>query len=288
MGKNKFKSVVIPVLLGTMPFFMNVIIPVLLGIMTFFMEYKLSKSDYISDITVLLGFFFISGILAMILLIIYKRFDVCGWFVLSNCGVILVLIYSHLFKYHRIVFNMDNVYITMKVWAGINLICFVAKLIDKDNKIGSFKNYFKLSSITLACTYIHLLLTLSFPSNENIGVTAISLKNIIYGLAQISANSHFTTIDSIYPILSILLFTPVGFYTNILGRKLHVLYRVLILSTIPIVMEIIQYITCRGIFNIGSIILNLSGGLLGMLVALALEKVYSLIRNDEGQKILEL
>lgn len=70
--------------------FKNLIIPMLLGLLALFFEVVLFGQS--SEKVQIAVFLFISGIFTILLLLIYKRFDVCGWFAISNCGSILIII----------------------------------------------------------------------------------------------------------------------------------------------------------------------------------------------------
>lgn len=174
----------------------------------------------------------------------------------------------------------------MANWIGTNLVCFAVKLFDRNNRITHFNYFFRLSSIILACIYIPTLIYALFFKSVGVGFRGINLipfKDIRYDLLNISGRNFLYS--NIF--INILLFIPFGFYLNILGAKFNILTRTFILLAIPITIEIIQHTTSSGILDIDDVILNFAGGLIGMLLSLLLEKVYSTIRKVHSEKMLK-
>lgn len=258
------------------------IIPLLLGIAVLALEVFLF--GHASDKVELLGFFLTSSISAAFLLLVYKRFDVCGWFVISICGGILVTMLFSFLIISGLWISYTSGYIIMTNWIGINLVCFVVRLFDRNSKVTYFNHFFRLSSIIFAFIYIPTLIyALFFKSIGFKGINLVPFMDIRYDLLNISGTNFLYS----NTFINIFLFIPLGFYLNILGTKFHILTRASILISIPIIVEIIQYITSSGISDIDDVILNFTGGLIGMLLSLLLEKAYSIIRKSPDKRMLE-
>jgi glycopeptide antibiotics resistance protein len=261
--------------------FKNVIIPLLLGPLALFFEAVLFERS--SGKVGIVGFLFISSIFTVLLLLIYKRFDVCGWFAVSNCGSILIIILYALFISHAMMVDYSTAYLVMSNWSGVTLICFITKLMDKKSTIITFDKFFKLSSIIFGCAYLLILIySLFLKSYGGTGINLIPFKDIAHDLAQTSGNILYSN-----TFINILLFIPFGFYLNIIREKTSILCKLGILLVIPVIIEILQYITNSGISDIDDVILNFAGELIGMFLLFVLERLYTLIRKNNKEKLLQ-
>ena len=73
---------------------------------------------------------------------------------------------------------------------------------------------------------------------------------------------------------NLLLFLPLGFYMQVLSGRIRLLLRIMIVLSVPLLVEVLQYITGIGSADIDDVILNFVGGMAGMAVCSVLDVIY--------------
>lgn len=206
---------------------------------------------------------------SILLLRVTKHFTPCGWFTLSNCGAILIVLGVITIAEPRVHFDYEVAYMLMANWGGVTVTCFILKLFQIKKPLPGFQSYFRLCSVIFSFVYLFILTYSLFFKYYDLGTWS----NVNVMIVNLIAN--------------ILLFVPMGFYASIL-HKHHLLYSISALLTIPLLIEMIQHLTRTEIADIDDLILNFIGGLLGMLIHHVLEKLYQHIHKNANGRMLIL
>lgn len=262
-------------------------VPLLLGVIIMALELVIIL-PLSPKIAVLISFI-IPCISSISLLIYYKKFDMCGWFTITNSGTIVLFIVLILVAIPGTMLNYDIIYSLMLSWFGAIIPCFIIKFADKNNKYINFRTFFKLISIIFACIYLFTLsYALFFKDGVHglRGINIIPFKTIVPYLTGNALANRGTMVVNL--LANVLLFVPLGFYLAIINIKNNVFYKIGIFLAVPLTIEIVQFILKRGISDIDDIILNFLGSLLGMVLYVALEKTYSIIQQNSDERMLEL
>ena len=85
----------------------------------------------------------------------------------------------------------------------------------------------------------------------------------------------------------IVFFLPYGFFIAMVCRKLAVLLRVVLLLVLPVLVELIQFITGRSSCDADDVVFCFFGGLIGMLCFLVFNRLFQTIvgRNFDGSEV---
>lgn len=75
-------------------------------------------------------------------------------------------------------------------------------------------------------------------------------------------------------IMNVLIFVPLGIYAGILFRTWIAWKKILLFFSISLIIEVFQFILAVGAFDITDIINNTSGGIIGLMIYLGIEKVF--------------
>jgi glycopeptide antibiotics resistance protein len=87
-------------------------------------------------------------------------------------------------------------------------------------------------------------------------------------------------------ILNVVIFVPLGIYAGVLCKKRTLGKKLLFFFLISFMFEGLQYILRIGAFDITDIITNISGGIMGLLIFEAIEKIF---RNSlQSQKFINI
>ncbi len=86
---------------------------------------------------------------------------------------------------------------------------------------------------------------------------------------------------NVYPIENILLFIPFGLLLPLLNKRLHTVIRTTGLGLMSsLLIEVTQYITQRGYFQIDDIITNVLGTIIGYLIFIVVNRFYKTIQSS--------
>ena len=186
-------------------------VPVLLGLTCTVLEFFLS-SICRRNTGIVLMCFGLSAAFTTGLLAIYKRYTVCGWFAVSSCGGMMVLI-AYILTFPYMYINTSSVFIIAANWLAVVGVCVLVRFIKKKDDPADFNTFFRLSSIVFAAFYIAVLgyalfFQRSAARREIWGINLIPGATI---MAYMKGGNN--TIQAIVNLAAnILLFTPLGFY----------------------------------------------------------------------------
>jgi glycopeptide antibiotics resistance protein len=82
-------------------------------------------------------------------------------------------------------------------------------------------------------------------------------------------------IDKAESILNVAIFVPLGIYIGVLFKKWGWRRKLLSLASVSLTLEVLQFIFRIGAFDVTDIITNTTGGMLGLLLFEAIEKVFN-------------
>lgn len=66
-------------------------------------------------------------------------------------------------------------------------------------------------------------------------------------------------------LVNLLLFIPVGVYVKLIFNDSKVLVQLVYIATISVLFEVLQYILCVGVSDITDVVMNLLGGIIGII-----------------------
>lgn len=100
------------------------------------------------------------------------------------------------------------------------------------------------------------------------------LPNLQYiNLIPFAESSFQTGAFNTFEVLgNLIIFVPFGIYLNLLPTKLSYAKQVVLIATVSLVVELLQYIFSIGVTDITDLITNTLGGITGILLYLALKK----------------
>ena len=93
-------------------------------------------------------------------------------------------------------------------------------------------------------------------------------------------------IDVSETILNVIIFVPPGIYAGALFKSWTFSTKLFFLFLISLVFEVLQFILRIGIFDITDIITNTSGGIIGLMIFKAIEKVFN--NSVKAKKIINI
>lgn len=76
-------------------------------------------------------------------------------------------------------------------------------------------------------------------------------------------------------IMNTIIFIPLGIYAGVLFKRWPVVTKLFFVFSASLLVEAIQYILRVGAFDVTDIITNTSGGIIGLIIFIILEKVFS-------------
>lgn len=107
--------------------------------------------------------------------------------------------------------------------------------------------------------------------------------NLIPFKAPTILNGH---VDKGEMILNVIVFFPVGVYVAMLFDQWRFVKKLLLVLLISFVIEALQYLFAIGAFDITDLITNTSGGLIGIIVYFAIEKILN--SSLKAQKLISI
>ena len=87
-------------------------------------------------------------------------------------------------------------------------------------------------------------------------------------------------------ILNVVVFIPLGIYTGVLFKRWSFGSKILFFALISLLFEGLQYVLRIGAFDITDIITNTSGGIIGLLLFIAIEKLFN--NSIKAQKFINV
>jgi len=87
-------------------------------------------------------------------------------------------------------------------------------------------------------------------------------------------------------ILNVVIFVPLGIYAGVLFKRWNFAKKLFIFFLVSLIVEALQFILAVGAFDITDIITNTSGGIIGLLIFKAIEKVFDSI--VKAQKFINI
>lgn len=176
------------------------------------------------------------------------------------------------------------IYVLLMNWLAITSVCILLKFLVHEDKYSDFKRFFRLSSILFGLLYVMILFYALFFSTINIraGMNGVNLVPFSTIMPYITGKANTNLNVAIMNILAnIFLFIPLGFYAEVLLRKRMKKTKIMIIILIPIIVELIQFVSSIGICDVDDVILNAIGGLLGIQVLKVVEKLYCIVKKDD-------
>ncbi|BAB07686.1 VanZ family protein [Halalkalibacterium halodurans] len=177
--------------------------------------------------------------------------------------VVLAILFAQLISYcfldDIIVHFTSNsiVYIGVRIFLVVVFLILFLKLLSGEKFNLSFG---KISIISFIIIYVILLLVLTIFKAETL--------NREYNLIPFLFLFDFTNVNFIIGLLNIgantLIFVPLGFLLYIWKKNIFFAAQFCLYTSLLI--EVVQFITRRGYFDIDDIILNTVGGLLGIFI----------------------
>ncbi len=260
----------------------NIVMPVFIGILLFWIEVLIAFKGRPFKIVLVYPAIYI--IAAYCIVKVYRRYDACGWFEIGICGGNILTTAFMLLFLPKTPLNYIAIYVLLINWLAITGACVMLKFFVRDDKYSDFKRFFRLSSIIFGILYIAILLyALFFKSIGATGVNLVPFSTIMSYMTEMANNNSGAAIKNI--LANIFLFIPLGFYAGILLRKRRMIITIMVIILIPIIVELIQYIWSLGICDVDDVILNVFGGLIGILVLKAVEKLYSMVKKDDTARL---
>ncbi|TMI95841.1 MAG: VanZ family protein [Bacteroidetes bacterium] len=96
----------------------------------------------------------------------------------------------------------------------------------------------------------------------------------------------FGNIDVSETILNVVIFVPLGIYAGVLFERWGFVKKLFFFFLISLMLEGLQFIFRIGAFDITDIITNISGGIIGLLIFEAIEKLFN--NSVKSQKFINI
>jgi glycopeptide antibiotics resistance protein len=267
----------------------HILLPVLIGIVSvlleFFVSYKISGMLLITA-----SFFIIMVLISTVLLIIFKDFICCGLLLMVNCGVMLIIIAIGFILSPGSRISYDTVLPIAANLCAVAATCTVTRLFDKSSVIANFSKFFRMASIAFFLFYmVALAVALFFKTPAGVrgmsyrSVNMVPFRTIIPYLTGIARVNTDIAVSNL--LGNLLIFMPLGFYLSVLSSRIKFWIRIFIALSIPLFVEILQYLTGRGSADIDDFILNFIGAILGMVFCVIVDKIYSVVKKDASARL---
>lgn len=265
----------------------NQMVPLIIGVIYILTEFMLMMNN--SSTKILIICFAIGIGISVITISIYKRYEACGWITIISCGG-LAFYYFILLLQPNIMLDYNAIILIVINWISIVITCVIFRFLDNHDKIRGFKGFFRISSTIFLIIYLGILTySLFFGSPSRVEMRQVNLIPFTTILPYINGTSNTNQEVSVVNLIAnIFLFIPLGFYLSIIFRRLRLLIRIIIILTIPLFIEIAQYIFEAGVSDVDDVILNFFGGVIGMMLLYIVEKVYSMVRKNDDEKLFKI
>ena len=253
--------------------FFRRILPLLYGYLLLLIEITLQH--YITVFSSLILFFILGFLFGTLVYGMHKDLISIGQMTLTSTALpTLMLILSFLITPEK-TFNYSIVCLILSNWLSINLLFFILRLFSLKAEKNTYKTYSKFIGIVFIFSYISLMLFLLFSNSFSYRTghrtfNLVPFKTIMLYIKAIKhTNLHLMIINVLG---NILLFLPLGFYLKAFIKNIN--YTLLTIISIPITIEILQYLLKTGVADIDDIILNIIGEIIGFFILLLLNRLY--------------
>ncbi|MFU0827174.1 MAG: hypothetical protein ACFWTJ_06480 [Lachnoclostridium sp.] len=174
-------------------------------------------------------------------------------------------------------------------WSIPLLYSIIRNLTDDSGKYRHFKIFYRNINLIFILFYIYFMTILLFLDNMNFVQTYASdiqanlaplitiatvIEDYINGYLELKAMIRFFLVET-------LIFLPYGFYITLLFRYRGKLMRLMGFLFLPILVEILQYISGLGKVDIDDVILGLLGGFLGAILYYILNRIYFIFTDKD-------
>lgn len=255
----------------------------------FFVFAEISLMTFFRTVTVLTVSFTACCAISFFMIYTAGSYRLCSVFVLSSgsCSLLLALIVFFADMTEGI---ENNIFYEVAVnWIAPNLCCVLVRLFDRKRRIEGFDRFFRVSSTLFFIIYLLGMMALLFFGSANRGYEYRSVNLVPFETIRLFWNAQTLSMEvKLLNLLgNVLVFVPLGFYLAVWSRKIKLFFGVFILLAVPVAVEALQYIFMVGASDIDDVILNFSGGLLGMLLCFLIEGVYQLFHHTKGERLFD-
>ena len=115
----------------------------------------------------------------------------------------------------------------------------------------------------------------SYMENRSVNLIPFSERLISNGKIDVGEN-----------ILNVVIFVPLGIYAGVLFKRWTWGTKLFFFFLISLMFEVLQFILRVGAFDITDIITNILGGIIGLIIFEAIEKVFN--NSDKAQKFINI
>jgi len=261
------------------------VLPLLYGCLLVLIEIKLLY--YINGLTALLLFFLLGLLCGTLVYNLNKDFISIGWMTLTSTALpTLILVLSFLISPENR-FGYSIVCLILSNWLSTNLPCFVLRLFTHKAEGPAYKTYSKFIGVLFILSYTALMLFLLFSNafsyrSGHRTINLVPFKTIILYVNAIERINPRTIITNI--LGNILLFVPLGFYLKAFIKNFK--YTFLTIVSIPITIELLQYLFATGAADIDDIILNIIGEIMGLFLLSLINLIYHKLTNHSKDNFL--
>ena len=141
----------------------------------------------------------------------------------------------------------------------------------------------KLTTVLFIIYLVALLWILVFKLGVRFSYMANRSVNLIPFSEPLILNGK---IDFGEMILNVVIFVPLGMYAGILFERWIFGKKVFLFFLVSLMVEALQFILRVGAFDITDIITNTVGGIIGLMIFIAIEKVFK--NNSKAQKFINI
>ena len=232
----------------------------------FFVFAEISLMTFFRTVTVLTVSFTACCAISFFMIFTTRSYRLCSAFVLGSgiCSLILALVVFFADMTEGI---ENNTFYEVAVnWIAPNFCCVLVRLFDRKKRIEGFDRFFRVSSTLFFIIYLLGMLALLFFGSANRGYEYRNVNLVPFETIRLFWNAQTLSLEvKLLNLLgNVLVFVPLGFYLAVWSRKIKVVFGIIILLVVPIVVEILQYVFMVGASDIDDVILNFTGGLLGI------------------------
>lgn len=260
---------------------------ILLSILTVFGEFSLlyvMEEDFLAT---LIG----CGILlllSIILLFTTYNFEAIFIYTLLNVVLSSLLAAYSFWEISYFYYSITNYELWMVVanFAVPCLLCLICNLFDQNESLTNYRPFVRNSSLLFLLYYISIFIYMEFtPHTDTIWSEGASNFIPFYTIAGYIENYIYKlgTLRDIlnHLLIPILLYLPAGFLLAMCMRHTNKLIRLFVVLALPILAEVIQYLTRVNTINIDDVIYGFLGGISGQLLFFLLNALFLAIKGEE-------
>lgn len=266
------------------PWFKSATFPCVAG-----MAYILGQIVLMSFVETFLGLgvsFLVCAALSLWLLLINRDYGHCGVLVTTICGVAAVVVLLDFLMDMQVGIENKTFYMLAVNWLAPTAVCSFARLVDRKRRLSGFELFFRVASIVFFVIYILSLVAIFFFGSANRGseyqgVNFVPFKTIKMYLTTTVLSDNVKILNLAG---NVLLFVPLGFYLSVFSHRLPLLLRIFLLLLVPVAVEALQYVFHTGATDIDDVILNFTGGLLGMFFCFLAERIFRRFHKNKDAR----